>query len=128
MRIEHVALSVADPAASAAWYVDHVGCELVRAATEEPFAHFVRGPGGDVMLELFRAPNVPVPDWNSVHPFQGHLAFHVDDIEAVRSRLQAAGAAADDPVAVSPDGDRYAMLRDPWGVPLQLVSRVDPML
>ncbi len=78
------------------------------------------------MLELFRAPNAPLPDWNSVDPFQGHLAFHVDDIEAVPPRRPAAGAAADDPLAVSPDGDRYATPRDPWGVPLQLVSRVDP--
>jgi catechol 2,3-dioxygenase-like lactoylglutathione lyase family enzyme len=128
MRIEHVALSVADPAASAAWYVEHIGCTLARAGSEEPFAHFLLVPGGGVMLELFRSPNAPVPDWPSVNPFQGHVAFHVDDIDATCHRLLAAGASSEGAPGTSPDGDRYAMLRDPWGVPLQFVSRADPML
>jgi hypothetical protein len=28
----------------------------------------------------------------------------------------------------SPAGDQFVMLRDPWGIPLQLVKRAQPML
>jgi glyoxylase I family protein len=127
MRIEHVALSVPDPASGARWYADHVGCELVRASTEGTCAHFLLLPGGGVTLELFRSPDAPVPDYREVDPLQGHLAFRTNDIEGTRSRLLDAGASAEGETTTTPEGDRYAMLRDPWGVPLQLVVRAEPL-
>jgi len=127
MQIEHVALAVPDPAAGASWYVEHVGCELLRASTVGTRAHFLLVPGGGVTLELFRAPDVPVPDYRKVDPFHGHLAFRTDDIDGTRSRLLAAGASAEGETTTTPEGDRYAMLRDPWGVPLQLVVRAQPL-
>ncbi len=42
--------------------------------------------------------------------------------------LADAGATADGDIAVTPAGDRLAMLRDPWGFCAQLVERADPML
>jgi catechol 2,3-dioxygenase-like lactoylglutathione lyase family enzyme len=127
MQIEHVALSVPDPAAGARWYVEHVGCTLVRAEAETPYAHFLLLPGGGVTIELFRSPRAPVPDYRRVDPLQGHLAFRTDDIDGTCSRLLAAGATAEDEPGELPNGDRYAMLRDPWGVPLQLVRRVEKL-
>lgn len=127
MQIEHVALSVDDPATSAQWYVENVGCELVRASTQGTYAHFLLVPGGGVTLELFRSPDAPVPDYRHVHPLQGHLAFRTEDIDGARAGLLAAGATAEGETVTTPEGDRYAMLRDPWGVPLQLVTRIQPL-
>lgn len=127
MQIEHVGISVPDPEAGARWYVEHVGCELVRASTQGTFAHFLLVPGGGVTLELFRSPDAPVPDYRQVHPFQGHLAFRTDDVDGARAKLLAAGASAEGEPVTTPDGDRYAMLRDPWGVPLQLMTRAQPL-
>ena len=127
MQIEHVALAVPDPAEGARWYADHAGCELVRASTVGTRAHFLLLPGGRVTLELFCSPDVPPPDYRNVDPFHGHLAFRTDDIEGTHSRLVAAGASAEGEIVTTPEGDRYAMLRDPWGVPLQLVVRAQPL-
>jgi glyoxylase I family protein len=127
MQIEHLGISVPDPAAAARWYVEHAGCTLLRAATEGTYAHFLLLPGGGVTFELFRSPDAPVPDYYQVHPLQGHLAFRTDDIEGTRASLVAAGATAEGELVEAPGGDRYAMLRDPWGVPLQLVTRAQPL-
>lgn len=127
MQIEHLALSVPDPAAGARWYVEHVGCTLIRATAEEPYAHFLLLPGGGMTIELFRSPDAPVPEYRRLNPFQGHLAFRTDDIDGARARLLAAGAIGEGEPATAPNGDRYAMLRDPWGIPLQLVRRVEDL-
>jgi hypothetical protein len=40
----------------------------------------------------------------------------------------AAGATAEGEVSVTPAGDEMAMLRDPWGLPVQLIKRRVPMI
>jgi hypothetical protein len=40
----------------------------------------------------------------------------------------AAGATAEGEVTTTDAGDHLAMLRDPWGFPVQLVYRRDPMI
>ena len=57
-----------------------------------------------------------------------HLAFQVDDIAATRSRLMRAGATAVGEIQSNDVGDEVAMLRDPWGIAVQLVKRRDRMI
>jgi hypothetical protein len=54
-----------------------------------------------------------------------HLAFAVADAQAERTRLLLAGATlgVEEPL---PDGSLLIMLRDPWGVPVQLCQRTSP--
>ena len=54
------------------------------------------------------------------------VAFAAADVEATRARLIEAGAMPVGEVVVTPAGDRFAMLRDPWGVSLQLCQRAKP--
>jgi hypothetical protein len=42
--------------------------------------------------------------------------------------LIAADATIAGDVSITPAGDEIAMLRDPWGVPIQFVKRAKPML
>jgi glyoxylase I family protein len=128
MNIEHVALQVPDPAAMADWYVQHLGCSIKRSAGEPSFVRFLMDGSGDAMVELYRNPRVSVPDYRTMDPMLMHIAFVSADPRADRDRLVAAGASVADDHTRTPAGDELVMLRDPWGIALQLVKRADPML
>jgi glyoxylase I family protein len=128
MKIEHTAYQVEDPVAMAAWYVQHLGLTVKRAQAERPFGQFLADDGDAVMLELYNNPAVDVPDYRAIDPLILHIAFWTDDVEATRARLLAAGATAEGEAVVTPAGDHVAMLRDPWGMPIQFVHRARPML
>ena len=55
-------------------------------------------------------------------------AFVAEDIEGERTRLLAAWATAAGEIEETPAGDRVAMLRDPWGFPIQLCKRAEAMI
>jgi len=52
MKIEHLALNVADPAAMAAWYCRNLGFEIARRSDGASVAHFLRDPATGMMLEI----------------------------------------------------------------------------
>jgi len=112
----------------ARWYVQHLGLTIKRAQTESPFGHFLADDGDAVMVELYNNPKAAVPDYRAIDPLVLHVAFTTDDVAGVRDRLIAAGATAEGDVQVTPSGDRMAMLRDPWGLPIQFVTRAQPMI
>ena len=128
MRLEHVALNVPDPDAQAAWYVQHLGMRIARHAPVPNRTHFLADSAGQSVVEVYRNPAAPVPDYAEIAPLVLHLAFLTDDIEAESARLIAAGAAAAGPIDTTPAGDRLAFLRDPWQVTIQLVQRQSPLL
>jgi glyoxylase I family protein len=128
VKLEHFALQVPDPVAMADWYVKHLGCTVARAGGEPSHARFLKDGSGSVMLEIYRNPKVPVPNYDQVDPLLMHLAL-VSAAPAVdRDRLAGAGAKVVEDLVTSPTGDQLVMLRDPWGIALQLVKRAKPML
>ncbi len=128
VRLEHVALNVADPAKMAQWYVDNLGMKIMREGPPPANMRFLADSGGNMMLELYHNPPDIVPDYPAMNPLLLHVAFMVDDVDTVRQKLIAAGATAVAEVTVTAAGDKLAMLRDPWGLAIQLVHRADPML
>jgi glyoxylase I family protein len=128
MKIEHVALQVADPAAMADWYVHHLGCSIARSGPEPISIRFLKDGSGTSMLELYRNPKVQVPDYATMDPLLVHVAFVSSDLAGDRDRLVAAGASVVDDIVATPTGDELVMLRDPWGVALQLAKRANPMI
>ena len=128
MEIEHLGLNVADPAAMAGWYVEHLGMRVVLARDEPVPVRFLADSAGDVMLEVYRNPEAAVPDYSGVDPLVIHLAFASDDVGGDYERLLAAGATPAAEPEVLPTGDEIAIVRDPWGFPVQLVRRAAPML
>ena len=127
MKIEHVAIQVPDPPALAAWYVGHLGFAIKRRMSEPPQTHFLADSTGQVMIEIYRNPAAPVPDYRSQNPLVYHLALESADVDADRQRLIAAGATAVSDVDLLENGDVLAMMRDPWGIPVQLAKRGRPM-
>lgn len=127
LNVEHVACNVSDPAAMAAWYVEHLGMRIVRQGAAAPFIHFLADARGRTVLEIYSNTADPVPDYPSMHPLRFHIAFATDAPDDSKSALIAAGATPVDDQTLA-DGSRLIMLRDPWGLPLQLCKRTTPLL
>ena len=128
MKIEHLALNVPDPLITARWYVEHLGFVVKRRVMEAPWAHFLADDSGTVMLEIYGNQDAQVLDFPATQPAALHLALTSSDLPADVARLTKAGASIVADVHSMPNGDTFAMLRDPWGVPLQLVKRQTPMI
>jgi len=128
MKIEHFALQTERPAEMADWYCSHLGFTVARAADAPVPVRFLADASGQVMLEIYKNPAVTVPDYASMDPLLLHIAFVCEDLAATAERLVAAGATLVSAPAVQPGGDELAMLRDPWGLAIQLVRRAKPML
>ena len=127
MKLEHVAFQVAEPAAMADWYVAHLGFSVRRGSDEPAVVRFLADGSGSVLFEIYYSPQTPVPDYRQMPPAQLHIAVLSDDVVGDTARLVAAGATRlSGPEVVR--GDQMAMLRDPWGMPLQLMCRAQPML
>lgn len=128
LNVEHVACNVTDPVAMAAWYVEHLGMRVVRRLQTPPYIHFLADAHGRAVIEIYSNPTAdPVPDYATMHPMRFHLAFAAPDPDAARAALVAAGATFVDEQTLA-DGSRLLMLRDPWGLPLQLCRRTTPLL
>ena len=128
MKIEHIAFNVSDPLNMARWYVEHLGFNIKRRMMESPYAHFMADDSGTVMLEIYGNAAASKLDFRSVEPPALHLAFVSHDVAADVQRLTSAGATIVANVHELPPGDTFAMLCDPWGVPLQLVKRKTAMI
>ncbi len=127
MKIEHVAFNVSDPKSMARWYVEHLDFRVKRFTEDAPWAHFLADSSGQVMIEIYHNDAAPVLDYPHTDPSALHVAFISDDVTADRNRLLAAGASSEGGVVRMGD-DEIAMLRDPWGLAIQLVRRGKAMV
>jgi glyoxylase I family protein len=130
MKIEHIGTMVQDPIQVAQWYCQNLGFRVARGMQVSPFTTFMVDASGNGMLEIYNNPAARVPDYASMDPLLFHVAFDIgsETIETVRDRLLAAGATLYSDLALTPAGDQLVMLRDPWGMAVQLAKRKTPML
>ncbi len=127
MKLEHVAINVADPLSMTDWYVKNLGMTIVKAMDKAPFTHFLADDSGNVMIEIYNNPSDQVPDYGNMHPLLLHLAFVSDDPDTDRSRLENVGATFVEEVRPK-EGAHLVMMRDPWGLAVQLCKRGKSML
>ncbi len=128
MRIEHIAINVEDPVAMAKWYCRNLGMKIIREGPPPVNARFISDTEGNVLLEIYNNPPDDVPDYASMNPLIFHIAFMVDDVRGICLKLVSAGAMIVSDVLTTPEGDEYAILRDPWGISIQFVKRAEQML
>ena len=84
-----------------------LGLGRLQVGVANPALHLVPPPGGDDA---------------------GYsLGLYVPDVDAVVARAVAAGATVREPVADFVSGDRYASLRDPFGVRWSVMTRVEDL-
>ena len=127
MKIEHFAFNVADPIAVAEWYVTHMGMTIARKMDGGPNTHFLADNSGQVMIEIYNNPPDQVPDYANMNPLILHLAFVCENPEEKRAELEKVGATFAEEVRIK-DGSHLVMMRDPWGLAIQLCKRGVSML
>jgi len=124
--VEHIALDVAAPEATAKWWCENLGFHIAAKLPEPPYAIFIVNSSGQFAMELYRDSNTPdAPDYSKMSPDKMHLAFVSDDLDGDVRRLVAAGAKLVSREKNS--GNELLMLRDPSGIPIQLVKRAVPL-
>jgi catechol 2,3-dioxygenase-like lactoylglutathione lyase family enzyme len=125
MKLEHIAFNVKDPQAVAAWYVEQLGFEIVVHKPAAHQTHFLSDGSGSV-IEIYCNPADQVPDYARQNPLIFHLAVVSEDPVADAERLMAAGAEWVEEV-IPEEGSHLIMLRDPWGLALQICKRARPL-
>ncbi len=123
VRFEHLAINVDNPKEVADWYVKYVGLEILSASKK---MIFVRDPGNHFMLELYHKPAAK-GSFSSLNHAAGHVAFAVDDAEALAKAMEKGGAKIVG-TKTNPVGDTVINVTDPWGNTLQIIHRVKPKL
>ena len=127
MKLEHFALNVSDPVEMASWYDAHLGLSTVRKMEEAPYTHFLADSSGTILLEIYNNPEDQVPSYADMDPLLLHVAFVSENPDSDKDDLLAAGASLVEELHLD-DGSHLIMLRDPWGLAIQLCKRGKPML
>lgn len=127
MVFEHFALNVEQPIEVAKWYVDNLEMKIAKGSIEPPYAHFLADKTGRLVLEIYKNESADIIDLKSKHPLEFHFAFMVKNAEETKNRLLSLGATFVEELKPK-DGSHLVMLRDPFGIPLQLCERGIPMM
>lgn len=122
MVFEHFALNVADIDGVVNWYCTHLGLTIHNQQKEPPFMTFLADSTGRVVIELYNRKDELAEDFSKKHPLTFHVAFVSLHAEKDKQRLLNVGASFFEEV-FKEDGSHLVMLRDPWGLPLQLCQR-----
>lgn len=122
MVFEHFALNVNNVSAVAKWYVLHLELKVVSQQKELPFMTFLADSSDRVILEIYHRSDEMMTNFETQHPLTFHLAFVSENAQIDSERLQGQGASFVEEVRKA-DGSHLIMLRDPWGMPLQLCQR-----
>ncbi len=127
MIFEHFALNVENPAAIAGWYVKNCMMKIVKKMDNSPFTHFLADRTGRVVAEFYDNKNAEKIDMSKKDPLEFHFAFMVSDAEKEMNRLISGGASLEEDLRFD-DGSHLVMLRDPFGLPLQICERAAPLM
>ena len=116
--VNHVGIPIADRKRAMKLYRDTLGIKVI--------PHQVGGNGiawteleDESMLHLIDPPTPGNPDQRQ------HVAFEVEDIDAVQAALAEAGVELTDEPGTRADGQRHLFVRDPDGNRIEICTRVD---
>ena len=126
MIFEHFAINVTDPIAIADWYVKNVGLTIVRQQNQAPFMTFLADKTGRVVMELYYRPEQAIMNFVDQHSLTFHFAMEASNAESEKNRLLQVGATLFEEQHLD-DGSYLVMLRDPWGICLQICQRASRM-
>ena len=122
-------LVVADPVAALTFYQDVFGARLVNSTAFGDVVVHAELEFADGRLQLGAAS----PEYGTVandpgaDEVQFSLAFYCPDVDAVAQRAVDAGATLREPVADFVSGDRFAGIRDPFGIRWSVMTRVEDL-
>tara|TARA_R110000737_G_scaffold115689_1_gene148573 strand:- start:36 stop:416 length:381 start_codon:yes stop_codon:yes gene_type:complete len=122
MTFEHFALNVIDINGVVNWYCTHLGLTIANQQRESPYMTFLADSTDRVVIEFYKREDELAEDFRNRHPLTFHIAFVSENAEEDKQRLLNAGASYFEEI-LKEDGSHLVMLRDPWGMPLQLCQR-----
>ena len=122
MTFEHFALNVVDIKGVVNWYCTHLGLTIANQQRESPYMTFLADSTHRVVIEFYKREDELAEDFSNRHPLTFHVEFVSENAEKDKQRLLNAGASFFDEI-LKEDGSHLVMLRDPWGIPLQLCQR-----
>ncbi len=122
MVFEHFALNVTNVDKVVSWYLENLGLKIADQQNEPPFMTFLADSTGRVIMEVYYRPDEAITNFPENHPLTFHVAFVSENAQNDRLRLEEQGASFFEEV-IKEDGSHLIMLRDPWGMPLQLCQR-----
>lgn len=122
MIFEHFALNVTEPRKMVEWYCRHLKMTVVFKQEVSPFMTFLADESGRVVMELYRNDISPIIDFNRMHHLEHHVAFKSKNAKKDSDYLITNGASLVEEIKPSTK-THLIMLRDPWGVPLQICQR-----
>ena len=128
VRLEHVALNVADPVKTAQWYVDNLGMKILREGPAPTNARFLADADGNMMLELYRNPPDAVPNYASMDPLVAARRVSWSMTWKPSEQAPRRGRHGDGRGHDHSGRRQITMLRDPWGLAIQFIRRANPML
>jgi catechol 2,3-dioxygenase-like lactoylglutathione lyase family enzyme len=120
---EHIHLKTPDPEATAAWYQDKLGAEVIRTAQADGSSRIDLNLSGQ---KVFLAPVDPAKVGSAPSmPYLGmdHFGMTVEDIDSAVTELKGKGVTFTmDPTTIRP-GVRIAFLTAPQNVSIELIQR-----
>jgi glyoxylase I family protein len=121
-RVHHIAIICSDYARSKRFYVETLGLEVVREVYREERRSYKLdlSVNGGYQIELFSFPRPPARVSSPEACGLRHLAFEVDDVEAVARTLTAKGVSVE-PIRVDEfTNKRFTFFRDPDDLPIEI--------
>ncbi len=128
IRFEHIGINVKDPVAAAKWYSENLNMKIVREGTAPNYSTFIADSSLHMMIEFNYNKDYPTIDSLNFNYDSFHLAFSVLNINLMKDKLLNAGATILSDLRKTDSGDQVLVLKDPWGLPIQFVQRVKPMI
>lgn len=124
VQLEHLRMNVPDKDATAKWYVENLGLEIIPTKSKE-FV-YVADKDHNFMLELSSIPNLK-NTYFDVHFDSFHIAFEGHkSIKAVSEKMLANGGKQEGALYTNKIGDYVMNIRDINGFNTQLLHRVNP--
>lgn len=124
IRFEHLRLNVPDKEATAKWYVNNLGLEIIPSADDDVI--YLADKDHNFMLELSSLSGIR-NRYHDIHIDAFHLAFEGHkSIKEVSERMLANGGVQEGKLYTNKIGDYVMNVRDPNGFTVQLIHRVKP--
>lgn len=127
-------LALRDARSAVRFYTEALGArqlyavEMPGESGEPVVSHATLDFGGRGRLEVGEAMaafgTVPQPDGHAAH---FSIALYVPDVDAVVARAAAAGATVREAPQDFVSGDRFASIRDPYGVRWSIMTRIEDL-
>lgn len=125
-RIPHIALTVTDAPAAVAWYERVLGCRQVATVPHDGgYGVVLAAPGDRARLVLHHHDGSDGAAFDETRTGLDHVSLEVADVDALKlwaDRLAALGVDHDPPRHLEQFGKWVVVLRDPDGIPLELIT------